>query len=149
MNDTVRAIVWGGALCGTLDAIAATSSFALRKVPPMRVWQNVASGLLGASSFQKGWRTAALGLLLHLVIAFGAATVFCVTAHWLPWLVRFPVTAGALYGIVVFLVMNLIVLPLSAMPKRQVTGAVVVTQLVIHVLFVGLPISLAASRAGV
>jgi hypothetical protein len=42
--------------------------------------------------------------------------------------------------------MNLVVLPLSAMPKRPVPAAVVATQLLIHVLFVGLPISLAASR---
>ena len=42
--------------------------------------------------------------------------------------------------------MNLIVLPLSAMPKRPLSVAVVVTQIIIHILFVGLPISLSASR---
>jgi hypothetical protein len=64
----------------------------------------------------------------------------------LPALLRSPIIAGSLYGIVVFLLMNLVVLPLSAMPKRPVPAAVVVTQLLIHVLFVGLPISLSASR---
>jgi uncharacterized membrane protein YagU involved in acid resistance len=67
-------------------------------------------------------------------------------ATFLPLLLRRPVIAGAIYGIVVFLVMNLIVLPLSAMPKRPFNSAVFVTQIIIHILFVGLPISLSASR---
>ncbi len=125
----VRAIAWGGAVCGILDAMAATVSFALRKVPPLRVWQNVASGLMGARSFEKSWTTGALGLVLHFVIAFSAATVFCVTAVWLPWLIWAPWIAGAAYGIVVFVVMNRIVLPLSAMPKRPLPAAVIVMQL--------------------
>jgi len=129
-----------------LDALAATVSFRMRGVPAQRVWQNVASGLLGASAFQKGRNSAALGLVLHFVIAFSAASVFCVTAAFLSGLLGSPLIAGALYGIVVFLVMNLIVLPLSAMPKRPLSVAVVVTQIIIHILFVGLPISLSASR---
>jgi uncharacterized membrane protein YagU involved in acid resistance len=145
-KEIVQAVVCGGMLCGVLDALAATVSFRLRGVPPQRVWQNVASGLLGASAFQKGRKSAALGLVLHFTIALGAACVFCVGSTFLPVLLRSPVIAGGLYGIVVFLVMNLVVLPLSAMPKRPVAAAVVATQLLIHVLFVGLPISLAASR---
>jgi hypothetical protein len=145
MSDTVRAILWGGALCGVMDATAATATFAMRGVAPKRVWQNVASGLLGGRSFEQGWKTGALGLLLHFVIAFSAATVFCVAALSMPGLLRFPVIAGAVYGVVVFVVMNLVVLPLSAMPKRQSSTAVIVTQLIIHVVCVGLPISLVAS----
>jgi hypothetical protein len=148
MSNMVRAILWGGTACGTLDAIAATVSFALRGVPPVRVWQNVASGLLGARSFEKNWKTGTLGLLLHFVIAFSAAMVFCLAARSMPALLHFPVLAGAAYGIVVFLVMNRIVLPLSAMPKRPLTSALIVTQLIIHVLCVGLPIALAAKWAG-
>ncbi len=109
MSDMLRAIFWGGALCGTLDAIAATTSFALRKVSPLQVWHNVASGLLGAKALEKGWTTGALGLVLHFVIAFSAAIVFCVTARWLPWLVQSRWIAGAAYGILVFVVMNRIV----------------------------------------
>jgi hypothetical protein len=43
--------------------------------------------------------------------------------------------------------MNLVVLPLSAAPKRQVTKRGVFIQLIIHMLFVGLPIALSASWA--
>jgi uncharacterized membrane protein YagU involved in acid resistance len=133
-------------LCGMLDALAATLSFRLRGVPPQRVWQNVASGLLGASAFQKGRKSAAIGLALHFTIALGAAGVFCLAATFVPLVLRSPIIAGALYGVAVFLAMNLIVLPLSAMPKRPSNAAVFVTQIIIHILFVGLPISLTASR---
>jgi uncharacterized membrane protein YagU involved in acid resistance len=145
MNEITRAIMWGGVLCGTLDAVAAMTSFAIQGTPPARVWQNVSSGLLGAQSFQKGWRTTALGLLLHFLIAFIAASVFCLAAHYIPWMLRVPIVAGVLYGIAVFLVMSLVVLPRSAMPKRRVTRAGIISQLIIHMLFVGLPISLSAS----
>jgi hypothetical protein len=145
-KQMVQAVLCGGMLCGVLDALAATVSFRMRGVPAHRVWQNVASGLLGASAFQRGRKTAALGLALHFVIALGAACVFCVGSMFLPILLRSPVVAGAVFGIAVFLVMNLVVLPLSAMPKRPLSAALVGTQLFIHILFVGLPISLSASR---
>ncbi len=86
-----------------------------------------------------------MGLLLHFGIAFSAATVFCFAARYVPVLLRFPVTAAALYGIAVFLVMNLIVLPLSAMPKRRVTRRGIAIQLAFHIFLIGLPISLSAS----
>jgi len=146
MSDLVAAILCGGSLCGVLDALAATISFAIIKVRPIRVWQNVASGALGAKSFEKGWSSGILGLVFHFFIAFCAATVYSFAALRLSFLIHRPVISGALYGVAVFLVMNLIVLPLSAMPKRPVSAAGIVTQVVIHIFCVGLPISICASR---
>jgi uncharacterized membrane protein YagU involved in acid resistance len=146
MMFTLQAILWGGLLCGVLDAAAAMVQFGLQDIPPVRVWQRVASGLIGEQAFHRGWITAALGLLLHFFIAFSAATVFCVAASHIPLLLESPLVAGALYGICVFLVMNLIVIPLSAGPKRKARASTVAVQVVIHILFVGLPISLSASH---
>lgn len=145
MTDILRAILWGGGIAGTLDAAAATIYFRSQGIPPKRVWQNVASGLLGVKSFGKGGKTVALGLLLHFGIAFSAATVFCFAAWYVPGLLRIPLTAGALYGIVVFLVMNLIVLPLSAMPKRKLSRVAIAVQVAFHIFVIGLPIALSAS----
>ena len=71
---TFEAILWGGLAAGVFDAIYAMSVWALRGVSPDRVWQGVASGLLGPSSFQGGLRTAALGITIHFFIALTAAT---------------------------------------------------------------------------
>jgi hypothetical protein len=146
MASITEAILLSGVLCGTLDAAAATSTFGLQGIPPRRLWQGVASGLLGEEAFQQGTRTVTLGLLLHYLIAFTAAAVFCYSATWIPWLIRSPLTAGLVYGILVFLVMNLIVVPLSARPKRPVSPAGVVIQLLIHIFCVGLPVSLTAAH---
>jgi hypothetical protein len=146
MTDVVRAILSGGILCGVLDALAATTSFKFQEVPPMRVWQNVASGVLGESAFRQGRKSVAFGLLMHFVIAFGAAGVFCLTALHVAILLRSPVAAGVLYGIAVFLFMTQLVRPLSRVPKRPVTRTGIVSQVIIHMVFVGLPISFSAAH---
>jgi hypothetical protein len=145
MSELPAAILWGGGLCGVLDGLAATISFAIMKVPAMRVWQNVASGALGPKSFEKGWKSGILGLVFHFLIAFSAAAVYCLAALRLSFLLQRPFISGAQYGIAVFLVMNLIVLPLSAMPQRPASRGRIITQVVIHIFCVGLPISITAS----
>jgi hypothetical protein len=47
-----------------------------------------------------------------------------------------------LYGVVVQLVMSRVVVPLSAAPKREFSAKAFLTQLVIHMFFVVLPIAL-------
>jgi hypothetical protein len=146
MTEVARAILYGGVLCGVLDAIAATTSFKFQGVPPIRVWQSVASGVFGDNAFRWGLKSAAFGLLMHFVIAVGAATVFCLMALHVGVLLRYPLTFGGLYGIAVFLFMNLLVRPLSRVPKRPVTRTGVISQVMIHMVVVGPPISLAAAH---
>ena len=146
MTDVARAIVCGGSVCGVLDAVAAMTAFRLQGVPVMRVWQAVASGLMGESAFRHGAKSATLGLLLHFFIAFAAAGAFCLAALQAVVLLRYPLIFGVLYGIVVFLVMSLVVRPLSRQPKRPVTRTGVLIQVIIHMVIVGPSISLSAAH---
>jgi hypothetical protein len=146
MPGTLQAIVWAGSACAILDGFGATIQLGLMGIKPVRVWQGVASGLLGERAFQEGWLSGSLGLLLHFVIAFTAATVFVAASGRIPFLAQDYWISGPLYGVAVFLVMNLIVVPLSARPKRQVSSQAVVVQFIIHIFFVGLPIALAVNR---
>lgn len=140
-----QAILWGGLCAGTLDFIGACVSNASRGVTPLRIAHSIASGLLGAKAFQGGYKTAALGVALHFVIALGAAAVFGLASDKLRFLTERPYLSGALYGIAVFWFMQLVVLPLSAIPFQQnFSWPVVVTGLIVHVLCVGLPIALVA-----
>jgi hypothetical protein len=140
-----RAIFWGGLICGIMDMTAACIFYGvLRGRPPIRIMQSVATGVLGAASYDGHIATAALGLLLHFVIAFSAATVFYFASRKLPIMTRHAIIAGVLYGIVVYFFMQLIVVPLSAFPhKISFTFAVLATGIGIHMFCVGLPISLA------
>lgn len=138
-----RAILWGGLMCGILDISSAFVIWGLRGISPVRILQSVAAGLLGRESFNGGFATAALGAVLHFFIAFVACTVYFAASRKIGFLVKQAVVSGVLYGIVVWLVMNLIVLPLSAAGRPRFTVSSVVTGLIVHILFVGSPISLA------
>lgn len=137
-----RAILYGTLVVGLLDGIDAIVFFGLRGAKPHRIFQSIASGLLGSDSFQGGWATAALGVGLHFFIAFGIVlTYWLVSRRWL-LLVRRPVVCGLLYGLVVYGVMNLVVLPLSAAAKAPFSWPVLINGLLIHVFGVGLPSAL-------
>jgi hypothetical protein len=130
---------------GVLDFIGACVTNAARGITPLRIAQSVASGVLGARAFQGGYRTAALGVALHFVIALGAATVFNLTALKWHWLLEHAWLSGVLYGVCVFWFMQLVVLPLSAIAfKQNFAWPVVATGLLVHILCVGLPIALVA-----
>ena len=112
------AILIGGAIAGACDIIYAITFWAFRGVPATRVLQSVASGLLGAPAFNGGLATAALGLALHFFIAFSAAAIFYMAARTIPILTQRAFLSGILYGLVIYAVMNLVVLPLSAFPRK-------------------------------
>lgn len=142
----IHPIVIGGLAVGVLDILAA---FAVRAAftgtwRPMLLLQGIASGLLGPSAFRGGVKTAALGLLLHFFIAFVAAGVYYVASRRLSLLVRRPIVSGLTYGVIVYVVMNQVVLPLSRVAPRTPRPSVAATLILVHMLFVGLPIALAA-----
>ena len=142
-----RAIVWGGLLAGAGDITFAFVVSALRGVGPMRVLQSVAGGLLGKAAAEGGPATAALGAVLHFLIAFIWATVYWLASRKLKVLVRHPVVCGLLYGFAVYAFMYLVVLPLSAAYfKPTFTPFTVSLNGAGHMLLVGLPIALAAYK---
>jgi uncharacterized membrane protein YagU involved in acid resistance len=77
----------------------------------------------------------------HFLIAVVAAAVYYMTSRRVSALIEYAVLCGLLYGIAVHLFMSFIVLPLSAL-QRPFSGKFFAIQLVIHMFFVGLPISL-------
>ncbi len=146
--SAVSAILIGGAIAGACDITYAIVFSAFRGVSAMRLLQSVASGLLGAQAFNGGLTTAALGLVLHFFIALLAATLFYLAARAIPLLTHRAFLFGILYGLAIYAFMNLLVLPLSAFP-RKVTFPLLATStgLFVHMFFIGLPISLAVRRA--
>lgn len=145
-----KAVLYGALTVGTLDILDAFIFFGLRSgVSPARILQGIAGGLLGRAAFQGGAGTVALGLLLHFFIALGVVLAFFLASRRFPELVRKPFVYGPLYGIVVYLVMSQIVLPLSAVAPRATMfppAPVLINQLLIHML-VGLPSALFARAA--
>jgi uncharacterized membrane protein YagU involved in acid resistance len=144
-------IVYGGLAVGVLDALDAMIFFGIRNgVKPIRIFQSIASGLLGRErSISGGLKSALLGVFLHFLIAFILATVFYVASSVLPILIRHAVISGMTYGVAVYFVMNFVVLPLSAVAPRTgpIPWAVFLNGVAGHALIVGLPIALFARRS--
>jgi uncharacterized membrane protein YagU involved in acid resistance len=134
------AIVVGGLIVGVLDLSYAIAVYSPRQ--PIRIPQTIASGLLGASAYGGGARTAALGVVLHFVIALGAAAVYYLASRKLRVLVTRAVACGLVYGALVYLFMHVVVLPLSAAPKGHLPLLYKVLEFVWHWFGVGLPIAL-------
>jgi len=120
-----------------------------------RILQSIASGLLGRdAAFSGGSATAGLGLVLHFVVALGWTVMFWVLlqrwTHLRAWTAstRGAVLAGLVYGAVVWLLMDGVVLPLSHARATPVTAAWFWIQLATHPFVVGLPIAVILGRAG-
>jgi hypothetical protein len=145
--STTRALLNGTLVVGVLDALDAVVFFGLRGVQPIRIFQSIASGLLGRAAFSGGIASAALGVALHFFIAFVIVAVFLVASRRLPALVRAPILSGLIYGIAAYVVMNYIVVPLSAAATGRFSWAVFINGVLIHMFGVGLPASLAARAA--
>ncbi|HST60549.1 MAG TPA: hypothetical protein VLK84_17750 [Longimicrobium sp.] len=142
-----RAALLGGLVVGTLDIGEVIVFYATRGVPPIRVLQSVASGLLGVGAYGGGVSTALLGLALHFVIAFAVVAVYLIASRALPALARAPLAWGALYGLAVYGVMTYAVVPLSAAVVGPPALAATINGIAIHVLGIGIPSALFATAA--
>ena len=141
-------ILLGGLAIGVLDFLDATLFFGLYYGSSFqRIWQGVASGLLGSEVARAGgWQTAALGIFLHFVVAFCIATVYYVAARNIPFLIRHPVISGLAAGVIAHLVMRYIVIPMSAIGTiAPYDLANFLNSVVGHALIVGLPVALIAA----
>jgi hypothetical protein len=140
-------LVTAGLAGGAVDALYATALGLIRSGSALRPWQSVASGWIGPAARDGGAATAGLGLLTHFGIALCMATVFAAVAARLKVLYQRPLAAGALYGLILYLVMYRVVLPLrwpTIFPRWD--GWISVTDILSH-MGVGLAIALVLARA--
>ena len=134
---------------GTLDAIDAFVFFGLRSgATPVRIFQGIASGWLGRAAFTGGLRTAALGVATHYGVAFGIVLTYFVVSRRVRLLTRHPIPCGVVYGLLAWLVMNRVVIPLSAIGTATWPALPVLANgLLIHAFGVGLPSAIFAALA--
>ena len=145
-SQAFPAIAWATLVAGVLDINSAFILFYPKGVSPVAVLQGVAAGLIGRKSAMEGeWATAALGLAIHFFIAFVVASVFYLASRQLVFLTRHPVIAGLLYGVVVYAFMYWVVIPL-AYPVAHPSVSRDVPAVCVHMLLIGLPISLIVRR---
>jgi hypothetical protein len=144
----MRKLIAGGIVVGSLDITYATLFWWFRGVAPTRVFQSVAAGILGKESFNGGMKSALLGAAGHYFIAFSIVIVYWLAAKWLPVLTRHAVACGIVYGILVYIVMNYVVIPLSnAARPKSFNPLWVSLSVIVHMFLIGLPAALFATAA--
>jgi hypothetical protein len=140
-RNALLAIAVGGGIAGVVDLLIACIQLG---------WDiplTVAAGLLGRQAIHGGVGTWFLGVFLHFFIACSAAAVYYVASRRLPFLTEYPLVCGLCFGAWVELVMNLIVLPLSALHARgPFTLHYLIEGLLSHMVVIGLPISFSVRR---
>lgn len=144
-------VVYGGLLAGALDLIYICCFVALLYgMGPQRILHSIAAGWVGPEAARAGGHaTAALGFVSHFAIAVVMALVYYLAARRWPTLARHPWRYGIAYGLVLYIVMTYVVVPLSAAgdgtPKAwQWTDLAHIGS---HVFLVGVPCALASAFA--
>ncbi|MGH8180333.1 MAG: YybH family protein [Steroidobacteraceae bacterium] len=151
---SMRAIVIGGLVAGTVDIGAAAL---INHASPVLIAHFIATGLLGKAALSAGASAAYLGLVLQWAMSIVIAAIYWSVTARMPRLRERWWLGGLLAGVIIYLVMNFVVLPLSAAPVTlhqlvaHLTVAKVVDNLVAMLVF-GLIIAFCArylgSRAG-
>jgi uncharacterized membrane protein YagU involved in acid resistance len=146
--SATRAILWGGLAAGVLD-IAAVFAFWLAKgVGPLTILQSIATSVLGREAFELGAFAVLVGVFLHFAVSYVFAAAYVVASSRVPVLRSRPVMSGVAYGVIAYVIMTSVVVPLSRAdfgdwPPPLINLA---ASLFIHLFLFGLPIALAASR---
>ena len=143
---TGRRILVGTLVAGTLDisaAILLTLYFGKRTVGAML--RGVASGPLPDAP---GWGTlgSAAGLAVHYALMAIMVAAYVLLADRRPALKANPALYGVAYGLITYVIMNLIVVPLRFHTPLPPSALAICTQLFCHVVLVGLPIAFIARK---
>ncbi|MDH4386529.1 MAG: hypothetical protein QE280_13915 [Caulobacter sp.] len=142
-GSVAKATLMGGLAAAVL---AFGFSCLLYGLGPGVMARTVAAGWLGAGASGGGLLITGLGLISHLLISLVAAALYVAVSLTFPLLRSRPFLTGPLFGVLVFLVMRFLVLPLSAAGQGGITVALLIGSLLAHGFLFGLPIALSAAR---
>jgi hypothetical protein len=148
-----RALLLGTVTVALLEATETSIFWALHSgITPWRIFRYIASGFVGQDAFDGGPSMMWMGVAIHSFNAFVIVGVYLLASRHFPALTQHPVAWGLAYGASVHLVMQFIVIPLSAAPHSQAVDPwLLLHSLVSQALTVGLPSALfarAATRPG-
>lgn len=144
MKSKSGTIFLSGLIAGTLDILAAVIIYAvvLEKTTAIKILQSIASGVFKKEAYTGGPIMAWYGLGLHYLIAFIFAWFYFIIYPYLPFLKKNVILSGILYGIFVWIIMNLIVLPIvfPLLPEKHFDFPLLLSILIL-IVCIGLPIA--------
>ena len=146
LGSFLKIILLAWLLVGTLDIAAATIQTLINGREPAKMLQFIASGVFGKQSFSGGTLFAFHGMMLHYCIALGWTVLFFMLYPRINFLAKNIVLTGICYGLLVWLIMNMIVIPLSDTPPLKFKLPQAVIGMMILIIAIGLPLSFMAKK---
>lgn len=144
MKSKSGTIFLSGLIAGTLDILAAVIIYAvvLEKTTAIKILQSIASGVFKKEAYTGGPQMAWYGLGFHYLIALIFAWFYFIIYPYLPFLKKNVILSGILYGILVWIIMNLIVLPIAfpLLPEKHFDFPLLLSILIL-IVCIGLPIA--------
>jgi hypothetical protein len=147
MMKRLQAIVKTGLIAGSLDLLAALVYYSiLTGDSPLNILKYIASGIFGPVAFSGGMMMMLAGLALHFFIAFAFTLFFFWLFPRFEILARNRILTGIVYGIFVWMIMNIFIVPLSNVPQGPFNPVHAIINGVILIVCIGIPISFMADR---
>jgi hypothetical protein len=144
-SNSAKTILRAGLVAGTCDLSAAiiVYAFILQRMSTLQLLQSIASGIFGKDAYAGGTEMAILGVIFHYIIAMIFAVAYFLIFPKIPFLRQQKVISGLLYGVIVWFMMNLIVLPMSHATSKPFEFSINTFRgMAILMVCIGLPISL-------
>jgi hypothetical protein len=140
-SASVRIVVIAS-LVGVVHALVnCLIQFVFFRSSPAYVFQFASSTLMGTAAFEGGIVTALLGMALYMAISFVFVSLFFGFASRISTLVRFPMISGVVYGLLVWTIVNLIIIPASAAPPLEWSFVSAYINGLIYIGTIGIPIT--------
>jgi len=140
-------ILLGGFLAGFCDFITPSVQFVMKGGEWYQAWKGVASGIFGSAAREGGAGMVVVGMASHWFICIGAAAILYLVASRLKFIPRQWILLGIIHGIAVLLMMNYVILPLSAIGKSIYPLETIYVPMFWHIVLVGLPTAFFVARA--
>lgn len=145
--NAITTILWSGLVAGVLDSLAGVVVYYIWfGLNPLQVLQFIASGISGPSAINGGVVPILLGLFFHFVIAYTVAVIYFFAYPKINLPGKYPIAVGLLYGLGIWLVMNLLILPNSNIPKSPFDAGLAAVGIIWHMVLVGLPIAIITKK---
>jgi uncharacterized membrane protein YagU involved in acid resistance len=142
MNKNLSLILKAGLLVGTLDITAAFLNFYIQTGKnPTIVLKYIASAALGKTAAYDPTLVILLGLLFHFIIVFAFTIFFSLVSDRLWLWFKNTYLIAILYGIFIWVIMNLLVVPNSLATKIPFTWQNSLLNCVILIICIGFPLS--------
>ena len=149
MKTKGGAVFLAGLIAGSMDLVAAFSfySFILNQVPPTKILRSIASGVFKKEAYTGGPEMVFYGLALHYFIALVFTWFYFTLYPNFQFLKKNAFLSGSLYGIFVWIVMNLIVLPIifPVLPDKRLDFPFLLSVLIL-ITCIGFPIAFIAKK---